>query len=175
MSRKKRSDSKLASLSEEQSAELAEWLTYGGLSYKQARQKLADEWGVHTSEAALCEFYSDYAAPWKYARSRHAADAFGELMAGNFEEPILKKCRELAFDMLANPSPDVKSAQALLGILGDSARLELDKRKVEIASRRVALLEEKMRAIRATVDKAKTKGGLTPETLAEIEQQLALL
>lgn len=144
MSRKKRSDSKLAQLSLEQQDQVADWLTTPPpQSYTKVKERIAAEFGLETSEAALCNFYSDYAAPRKYAQARDAADAFAGLMEGNFDEAIIKRAKQLAHDALTSPMPDVDMARTLLSIVGDSAKLALAERKVATTEQRIELLQVK--------------------------------
>lgn len=164
MSRKPRSDSKLDALSEEQHVQLAEWLTLENISYAQARDRVREQFGVSTSLAALQSFYSRFAAPWKYARKKEAADQFAELMEGNFDAANIKAAKSLAFDALSQPLPDVKTAKTLLKIVGDSKKLELAQEKVSLDARKVALLEQKA----ALADKAKGIAG--NEELSDAEK-----
>lgn len=162
MSRKPRSDSKLDALSEEQQAQLAEWLAVENLSYAAAKEKVREEFGVSTSVAALQSFYSRFAAPWKYARSKEAADSFAELMAGNYDEATIKAAKQLAFDSLSSPTPDLKAAKTLLKIVGDSAKLKISQDKLTLDGRKVALLEKK--AAQADAAEGVTRDEtLTPE------------
>ena len=123
--------------------QIADWLTVANQSYEQVRQRCAQELGVTTSVGALQHFYGVYAAPRKYAQAADAADAFASLMQGRFDEATIKKAQELAFDAINSPAPDVKTAKTLVKIVGDSANLELKRRKLAIDERKVALLEKK--------------------------------
>lgn len=143
MSRKPRSDSKLDALSEQQHAQLAEWLTLENCSYAEAKKRCLEQFGVSTSLSALQSFYSRFAAPWKYARAKGAADEFAELMEGKFDAASIKAAKQLAFEALSAPSPDLKAAKALLKIVGDSAKLSLQQEKLSLDARKVALLEAK--------------------------------
>jgi hypothetical protein len=56
------------------------------------------------------------------------------------------------------------------------SKAQLEKAKIELAERRVKLLEDKVRNAQAVIDSAKkTGGGLTKETLERIEAELKLL
>ena len=110
MSRKPRSDSKLDAPSEEQHVTLAEWLTIENVSYADAKARVLDQFGVSTSVAALQSFFSRFAAPWKYARAAGEADSFADLMEGKFDAATIKKAKQLAFDAMSGPRPDLKAA-----------------------------------------------------------------
>lgn len=136
MARKPRSDSKIMSLPQPVQDQIADWLTVANQSYEQVRQRCAQELGVTTSVGALQHFYGVYAAPRKYAQASDAADAFASLMQGRFDEATIKKAQELAFDAINSPAPDVKTAKTLVKIVGDSAKLELQRRKLALDEQR---------------------------------------
>ncbi len=128
--RKTRGDSKLDALQPAQQEQLAEWLTVENITYAEARARCADQFGVSTSLSALQAFYARFAAPWKYTRARGEAETFAQLMEGQFDAATIKRAKQLAFDALANPKPDLNSAQTLLKIVGESAKLSLQERKL---------------------------------------------
>ena len=163
--KKPRGDSKLDGLTPEQKAQLAGWLTVENKTYEETRALVASEFGVFTSNDALRRFYSLFAVPWQYAQARNEADAFGNLMEGNFDAATIKRAKQLAFSALTEREPDVKTAKALLKIVGDSAKQTLAEKKVTLDERKVTLLEAKA----ALADKAKgisDNDELTPEQKA---------
>jgi hypothetical protein len=164
MSRKPRSDSKLDALSEEQHVTLAEWLTIENVSYTEAKSRVLDQFGVSTSVAALQSFFSRFAAPWKYARAADEADQFAALMEGKFDAASIKRAKQLAFEAMSGPRPDLKAARALLKIVGDSAKLSLAQEKLSLDARKVKLLEAKA----ALADQAKVVA--SDDGLSETEQ-----
>lgn len=133
MSKKPRGDSKLDALNGQQQALLAEWLTIENVTYAQAQKRVAEQFGITTTRSALCSFYSRFAAPWKFARAAGEADQFAELMEGKFDEATIKRTKQLAFEALTSPQPDIKAAKALLKIVGDSAKIELQKKTLTLA------------------------------------------
>jgi hypothetical protein len=141
--KKPRSDSKLDALPPEQQEQLAEWLTIENVSYAEARKRVRQRFGVSTSAAALQGFYSRFAAPWKYLRAKGEADQFAALMEGHFDEASIKRAKQLAFEAMTAPRPDLKAAKALLKIVGDSAKVEIARQKLTLDSRKVAVLEAK--------------------------------
>ena len=164
-SRKIRSDAKLFGLSEEQQEKLASWLTIENKSYDDVRTLVACEFGVKTSVGALHAFYTSFAAPWKYARAAGEADTWAELMEGRFDAATIKRAKQLAFESMSGPTPDLKSAKALLKIVGDSAKIDLQQQKLGLDARKVALLEAKA----ALADQAKA---VTDNTELTAEQKL---
>lgn len=164
MSKKPRSDSKLDALTREQKEQLASWLTVENLSYAKARARLLKEHGVATSPAALVSFYSRFASPWKYAQAKGEADAFAQLMEGQFDAATIKRAKQLAFEAMSGPKPDLKSAKALLKMVGDSAKVKIAEERVSLDTRKVKLLEQKA----AQADAA--KGIVTDTELTEEEK-----
>jgi len=141
--KKPRGDSKLDALSVDQQEKLAEWLTIENLTYAEARMRVAEEFGVTTSASALQSFYARFAAPWKYMLARGEAETFADLMDGQFDAATIKKAKQLAFDAMAHPQPDLKSAKTLLKFIGDSHKLTLAEKKLTLDDRKVKLLEAK--------------------------------
>jgi len=172
--RKTRGDSKLDALKPAQRDQLAEWLTIDNLTYAQARERVQEEFGVSTTTSALCSFFSRYAVPRKYAQSRASAEEFAQLMEGNFDAPTIKAAKQLAFDALTSPQADLKSAKALLKIVGDSSKLALAQEKLSLDARKVKLLESKAAQADAA-SKVMQDASLTPEQReAAVKEALGL-
>lgn len=125
--KKPRGDSKLDALNGQQQALLSEWLTVENLTYAKARERVREQFGITTTRSALCSFYARVAAPWKYARAAGEADQFADLMEGKFDAATIKRTKQLAFEALTSPTPDIKAAKALLKIVGDSAKIDLQR------------------------------------------------
>jgi hypothetical protein len=142
-------------LTPEQRVQLASWLTVENLTYKDARELVESQFGVSTSEDALVRFYSSFAVPWQYSQASDEAEAFGKLMEGNFDDATIRRAKQLAFSALTDRNPDVKTAKALLKIVGDSAKVDLAKERLTLDARKVALLEAKA----ALADRAKGIAG----------------
>lgn len=132
-------------LSPEQQEQLNTWLCVENLSYADAKERVYAEFGVTTSVGALQHYYASTAVPWKYTRSKGAADVIAALTEGNFDEATVRRAKALAFDLLSGPAPDVEAAATLLKIVGDSAKLALAEQKLGLDRRKVALLESKAR------------------------------
>lgn len=149
-------------LTPEQREQLATWLTVENKTYDEARKLVAEEFGVSTSNDALRRFYASFAVPWQYSQAAGEAEAFGELMEGKFDEATIKRAKQLAFSAITSPTPDVKTAKALLKIVGDSAKAKREETKLGLEERKVTLLEKK--AAQADEAKAVTEDtALTPE------------
>lgn len=148
--RKTRSDARLLSLTEAQQEKIATWLTIENRSYDEVRSMIAVEFGVKTSVGALHNFYTSVAAPWKYARAAGEADSWAELMDGKFDQATIKRVRQLAFEAMSTPQPDLKVVKALMKISGDAAKLSLAQERLGLDARKVVILEAKA----ALADKA---------------------
>jgi hypothetical protein len=164
--KKPRSDSRLRTLPPGRLAQLREWLGAEGLSYDQARERLAGEWGVVTSRAALSEFYALEVVPWKYAQSAGVAGEWDKFAEGRFDGATRKRVKQLVFELAASPRPDIAALGTLAKILGDSAKLELQQQKLTLDERRVALLEKKA----AQADEARA---VAQDTALDETEQLA--
>ncbi len=132
-----------ALLSEEQRAQLVEWLTVENIAYGEARTRCTKQWDFTPSLTALKEFYSEVAAPARNARAEREAEALAAIMAGRYEDATIRRARQMAFEAMSGPQPDVKLAKDLLRIVGDAANHSLRERKYELDVRRVAVLEQK--------------------------------
>lgn len=130
---------------DERRAQVASWLTIENLTYKDARELVESQLGISTSEDALRRFYSSFAVPWQYAQASNDAESFGQLMEGNFDAATIKRAKQLAFSALTERKPDVKTAKALLKIVGDSAKHDIAKERLALDDRKVKLLEAKAR------------------------------
>jgi len=162
MNRKPRSDSKLDALTPQQREQLCSWLTIENRSYAEVKALAREHFDITTSDPALVAFYSRVAAPWKYAQARGEADTFEKLMEGKFDAATIKRAKQLAFESMSGPRPDLKAAKTLLKIIGDSAKLTLAQDRLGLDARKVALLEQKA----ALADEAKLVAGnknLTPD------------
>ncbi|MBX3736730.1 MAG: hypothetical protein KF715_08580 [Candidatus Didemnitutus sp.] len=145
-SKKARSDAgiKGKQLTDSQKAEVAAWLIDENLGYKEARERIAERFGVFVkSDSTVSEFYHSFALPWKYARSKGVADEFEKLAEGKFEEAALKRMKQLFFETASAPGADLKSLKTFAKILGDSHKLTLAQSRLELDKRKVKLLEAK--------------------------------
>lgn len=146
IAKKARSDAgiKGAQLSDAQKEALAGWLIDENLSYKDARARLAEQFGVFVkSDSTVSDFYHSYALPWKYARSRGVAEEFEQLAEGKFEAAALKRMKQLFFETASAPGADLKALKTFAKILGDSHRHALNQERLELDKRKVKILEAK--------------------------------
>lgn len=161
-SKKPRGDSKLDRLPEDQKEQLCAWLTVENLTYREARTRCAEQFCCFTTEHALSQFFRSVALPWKYAQAKGEADAFAQLMEGNFDAASIKVAKQLAFEAMTSPQPNIEAAKSLLKMVGDSAKVDLARERLSLDARKVKLLEAK--AAQADAAEGVTRDPtLTPE------------
>lgn len=177
--RKPRSDSKLLNLPEEQQAQLAEWLL-GGMPYHVAQGTVEKEFGVRVSLGAFSAFWSEVCSGHLIRRRNEAAEIADEIAAaaaekaGAFDAATIAAVRQKAFELAISPTAKPKDVRALFMMVQKDRDQALTERSVSVAERRVKVLEDQLKAVQAAVTEARS-GGLTPESLAKIEQQARLL
>lgn len=171
MPKKPRSDSKLNSLPLEQKELLVDWLVEENLSYKDAVERVEDEFGVSTSTGAMSTFYSTACWQVKIERSRELADSLGDAgETDEFEAQAMKAVRQKFFELSLGSQVNLKDLKALAKIIGDSKALQIRVKDLEIKERRIELLEKKA----AMADQAEGIMGsqLTEEEKAQRMRQL---
>lgn len=132
-SRKPRSDSKVAALPEPVRQEIARRLGEENQSYAEVSKWLAED-GHKISASALCNWYSVHS--WEV--SRDTALDFAERVRADqesqkdFDEATLGLVRERAYILARTKGADVKDLATLAGIIGESAKLRLKQRELEL-------------------------------------------
>lgn len=177
--RKPRSDAKLLNLPEEQQAQLAEWLL-GTMPYHVAQKRVEAEFGVRVGLAAFSSFYAEVCAPLRLSQRSRAAQMAQEIATeagkspGAFDQATVDAIRQKAFELSINPAADPGDVKALFMLLQKSRDQDLKAQQIDLARRRVELLESKLKAVQDAVTSAKA-GGLTPDTLRRIEEAAKIL
>lgn len=178
--RKPRSDSKLMQLDDGQQSQLVEWLL-NGVPYHEARKLVQKEFGVSCSLSALSGFYQAVCAPHILRRRDQAVSMADEVAnaaqstPGKFDQATLDAIRQKAFELAISPMASPKDVKALFMLLQKSRDQDLQDQKIQLETRRVTILESKLAQVNMEINKAKVAGGLTPETLAKIEQAARIL
>lgn len=149
MSKKPRADSKLDNLPEAQFLQLRDGLlnrTFA--SYQEALSWLDVECGVSSSSAALSGFWRRQCAPLVAERRQMAAiraEALGDAMRAdpvNWDEAIVEKTKQLAFEFLDAGTEDAGAIKQLLDAILKAQKQELDERKVVLMERKAKQAEE---------------------------------
>ncbi len=175
MDKKPRSDSKLDALPESRLLELRDGLL-GSWSYAYELSWLATECGVSSSPSALSSFYKRHCAPVLRERKQLAAvkaEVIGEMAdKTDWDKASIESLKQMVFEFMANPLADTKEIERLFSLLLRRKDQELDERKLRLVEDKAA---EAKRQLEAAMSKAKAKGGLSEETLQEIEAAAGLL
>ena len=178
---KKRCDSKLEALDFEQKRELCEWLLTPTLSYKAIVKLVFDEFNVSTSSAALSSFYQEYCGEYVKAERRKAVALAEEIGTEITDAPALwdaatiDALKRTAFKLANNPQVNPKDVKSVFSLVLKARDQDIQLANQEIAERRVRILEEKADKAKEALNSIASKGGLSPETLKQIEEAAALL
>ena len=173
--KKPRSDSKLDALPEARKIELRDGLL-GGWRLEDAKAWLAQECGVSSSVAAISGFYRRECAPVLRDR-RQVAALKAEVLGGlagetDWDLASIEALKQMAFEVMSNPATNVREVEKVF-------RLFLKRKEQELVERQLALKEEAAaaakRQLEAATARAKAKGGISEETLRELEEAAKLL
>jgi hypothetical protein len=176
----------LSTLSEQQQAQIAEWLL-NGIPYYQVQALVEKEYKVRVNQKAFCKFWQDVCGPALLAKRARAVSLSHEIAEdarkspGNFDEATIAAISQKAFELAVAPGADVKAVESLFNMILKHQAQIADKEKLKIAMRQVALAEQKYhdvqeqkKKLEASLQKV-SKGGLTPEALKEMEEAVRLL
>lgn len=137
---------------------------------------LAKEHQVQTSTGALSHFYAWYPLSRRLEQAADFADQLKQQLAKLPEIALdaqkLSTVAQVAFEARALQEEDADLYVALKKRRQKDAELAITESRHSLALRQY---EEKIAAAKAGLEKARSKGGLSKETLALIEDQLRLL
>jgi hypothetical protein len=179
---KTRSDNVLLNLPEEQQCKLADWLL-NGMPYHEANVLVGKEFGVALrSLSSYSAFWREVCEPAllsrrsKLVKSADARVEEAERRPGQFDKATLDAISERAYALAISPQSEAKDVKAVMMLLLKARDQELHKQELGLALDKYRdQVAERKRAIEAELGKARTGGGLTPETLERIERELKLL
>lgn len=147
-----------------------------GMRYDDVLSWLASECGLSSSLAALSAFYKRHCAPVVRDRQRVAslrAETLGELAGKtDWDAASVEALRQMVFEFMSNPNADVEETERMFKLLLKRKDQELAERNLFLKESAAAEAKAKLQAITTA---AKSKGGLSEETLAEIEAAAQLL
>lgn len=172
--RKHRADSNLKTLPEDQQAEIISRLEAKGGTQKKVAEWLAAEWDVHTSQAALSEFYSWFQMRRRFLSAETVTQDLLKLMKqGKFSMSAeeMERLGNMVFMAQAMKEGDTKTFLGFAKLEQGKQKLKQGDRKIDVEDRRVKLLEEKAKAYDQIKEatKGRPSADLTPE-----ERQLVL-
>lgn len=174
--RKAHGHSKLEGLTPDKKQELIQGLLCGW-TYVQAADWLKVECGVSVAGSAFTPFYGRYVEPILVERKQFAAlsaKTLGRMAAESeaFDAAAIGELKEYAYRLIRDPNSDPEEARKWMETLIKAQAGQRD-------SRKLAMLEAAAREAKAKLDAltaaAKSTGGLTPETLKQIEEAAGLL
>ena len=195
--RKARGDSKLDSLPAGQLAELTQGLLCGW-TYVATLDWLKVECGVSVSLSSLTPFYSRHVEPILLERKKFAALSASTLAklakeSDAFDAAAIGELKEYAYRLIRDPNSDPEDARKWMETLIKAQAGGRDERGMAQKDRvigqkdtligqndrRIRLLEDAAAEAKAKIialtTAAKSNGGLTAETLKQIEEAAGLL
>jgi len=185
--RKTRRDAKLEALSEAQRAQVESWLAEDGAQC--CLQRISAELGLTVSQTTLYETLARWRAARRFsqleliarAQAEQEAASRGGLSVAQMEEAFDRHMISLA---AVAEDPALYKELRYLRIADQTsksnARIAEEKLKrkdaeIALAVRRMNLLEENAAKAKQALEAVKKQGGLSPETLAQIEEAARLL
>lgn len=173
--KKPRSDSKLDAMPESRVLELRDMLL-AGKSYRECQDWLLLECGVSVSPSVLTSFYKRHCAPVLRERRQLAAvkaEVIGDMAdRTDWDTASIESLKQMVFEFMTTPGVDPREVERMFSLLMRRKDQELAERTLKLKEEAAAEAKAKLLALTNT---AKSKGGLTPETLAEIEAAAGLL
>ena len=131
--------------------------------------------------SALYQWQREF-APFYYLASRRSArevadETIAELRRNPSEwsEAIADQIGQQTFEMNLNPGTDPEVKEKFVKLVIAFAKEKAERDKGDRDERKLRLLEESATQAKEQLNKVITKGGLTPETQAQIQQALSLL
>lgn len=172
--RKQRSDATLKTLPEVVQQQL--FALIRTKSYAEVRKIAAEKWQVETSAAALSEFYRWYPLSRRIEAAKDTADEVAKVLRSlgdvNLDDDKIQRAAQAMFEAQAMKAGDADTFIGLRKLRLKEGDQKLARSALEL---KVKQYEDKIAAARASLEKAKSKGGLDKSTLALIEEQLRLL
>ncbi|MBC2592686.1 hypothetical protein H5P28_00270 [Ruficoccus amylovorans] len=179
MSRKPRSDAKLRNLPPEQKTALVDWLVDEGVSYKEAKSRLEERFGVRTSDGALADFWALECYQLRFRKARGFADQIVDTMREGedaFDEATLKAVGQRAFQLAVAKEADVNDLATLLKIVGDTAKLKLQRDKLELQEKKAEQdaqkLELQVRELELKLQKVEAEEARRREKAEALKQSM---
>lgn len=174
--RKARADSKLDGLPPARHAELVQGLLCGW-SYLQAIDWLAVECGVSVSLSSFTPFHRRHVEPVLRERKQFAALSAATLAklakeTAAFDAAAIGELKEYAYRLIRSPESDPEEARRWMETLIKAQAGQRDDRKLSLLEANAREAKAKLLAMTSA---AKSAGGLTPETLRQIEEAAGLL
>lgn len=134
-------------LTEEQQAELTEWLL-SGMPYHKAREMVAEQFGVRVSLGAFSGYWERNCSAALIARRRRAVSAAdtirqeAEARPGAFDVATLQAIQTKALELSINPSCDPAELATLFKLILKARDQDLEERRVQLLEARAKQAEQ---------------------------------
>jgi hypothetical protein len=135
MSKKKRSDSVLAALNPQQKAQLRAWLVDENKGYEEVRELLLQDFNLRVGVTAIRNFYALDCFSLRSSEAKEFAELVAEELRSSgetFDAATIELVKQKAFERAYAKNGNIEELATLTKILGDSAKLELKKRELEL-------------------------------------------
>ena len=144
--RKPRRDSLSGKLELDGRRQLEIWLRDENRTYAEVRELLKQEFGVETSEAALCRYYERWITPSLVARKVGCVSRTWERFpSASLESAVMARARQMSYDEMMKREPDLRAVKRLMAMVDGMERRQLARERVALEQRRVKLKEEAAR------------------------------
>ena len=146
--KKSKTPCQLESLTEDQQAQVAEWLL-GGMSYHKAAEKVKAEFGLDVWPQRFTRFWNEVCAPALGARRARIAYAASHINGIALKDPVpfdpatLDMLAQRTLEALIAPATDAKTIKSLYALVLKHNDQEIRKKQLDLELRRVEILERK--------------------------------
>jgi hypothetical protein len=147
-----------------------------------ARKEWLEKVGMPNSNDAIHNLHrSTEASQWRTAAAAKARAAMDESLPGDIDQTIRKSLLDQRFNAILGElshkelMDHLQVEQTTEALRLRQRQIELKEQDLKLAERRVLLLEDNAAKAKAALEGIKSKGGLTAETLKQIEEAAKLL
>ena len=178
--RKIRSDAKLKNLPPDQYEALADWLL-AGTPYRVVKKRLQEEFDVSTSNAGLTDFWNECCSAALLTRRQKAVGLADDIAAeasarpGEFDAATIDALKQKAFELAVNPNADPRDVKGLFMLVLKARAQDIDQRTIDLAEKKFADQQARNDQAREKLEHAVKGGGISKQSIAEIEEALKLL
>lgn len=144
--RRLRADARLARLTPAQRERLHTWLDRENRPYVAVVQLLLSEFGVVTSKSALGVYYRRFILPEHSEEDPELAACLAALQAGHRDPYTLYRAQVHAYQALARPDPQIRTAEKLLHYLHRARKQDLTRQRLALKRERAALRQQELAA-----------------------------
>lgn len=147
-----------------------------------------EKWGISSSKGALSRFKVSHRGNWAMERAKREEKEFLTTHGADLDESTRRLIAMRIFQDAAAPNTSTKDVLRMAELEVQKAKLQQDAVKlkqaqtkleqqqqlIDIQERKIAGLEAEKRAAADVLNNEKTKGGMSPETIATIRAALGM-